>query len=192
MQRGSGVCAFVKFTISFTLRPDLCCTNHKSLWLRIRPFRLPREFSCIFVGVIYHPPSADSNKLYDCLINSLEKILARYPLGGVIIMGDFNQFDTKHLCRNTVLKKIEKNLLEETQFRFNLYSHETLVQCTCTLVHEILLAIGQSDHKPWITPDLKLLISQRQKALALGNWSETATKLFERSNNPKLDFMNHK
>ena len=42
--------------------------------------------------------------------------------------------------------------------------------------------------KPWITPDLKLLISQRQKQYT----TCYVTKLFERSNNPKLDFMNHK
>ena len=227
----------------------MCCTNHESLWLRLRPFRLPRDFSCIIVGVIYHPPSADNHELYDCLINSLDKILARYPLAGVVIMGDFNQFDHKRLCRNTSLTQIVKKATRGNAILDLIFTNMKHWYNT----PEILPAIGQSDHmsiffqslnrqqrpntttkvwipkrnpwnikaigrflndldwsvltflpscqekcdffyniilmgldtilpkksvklhcrdKPWITPDLKFLISQRQKAFVSGNLSE--------------------
>ena len=105
-QRGGGVCAFVKSNIPFVPLPDLCCPDHESLWLKLRPYRLPREYSCIVVGLVYHPPQADNNELYDHLITSLDKILASYPTAGVIVMGDFNQFDSKRLCRTRHLNKL--------------------------------------------------------------------------------------
>ena len=142
IQRGGGVCAFIKSTIPFTLIPDLCCTNHESLWLRLRPFRLQRDFSCIIVGVIYHSPSADNHELYDCLINSLDKILARYPLAGVVIMGDFNQFDHKRLCRNTSLTQIVKKATRGNAILDLIFTNMKHWYNT----PEILPAIGQSDH----------------------------------------------
>ena len=116
IQRGGGACAFVNSDILFTSLPDLCCANHKRPLLRLRPFRLPREFSFIIVGVKYHLPSADNNELYESVVNSLDKIKARYPLAGVINAGDFNQFDHKRLWRNTALEQVVKNKFGETQF----------------------------------------------------------------------------
>ena len=107
-QRGGGVCAFVRSNIPFVPLPELCCPDHEILWVKLRPYRLPREFSCIVVGLVYHPPQADDNELYDHLITSLDTILASHPTAGVIVMGDFNQFDFRRLCRNTSLKQIVK------------------------------------------------------------------------------------
>ena len=229
--------------------PDLCCPDHESLWLKLRPYRLPREYSRIVVGLVYHPPQADNNELYDHLITSLDKILASYPTAGVIVMGDFNQFDSKRLCRNTSLKQIVK---KPTRGNATLDLIFTNMK-RCYNDPEILPAIGQSDHtsvllhpvsndhrpntitkvwvrkrkqsnmqafgrflldlnwnvlsqlpdcqkmcdlfydiilmgldtifpqkpvklhcrdKVWITPEIKLLTSQRQKAFALGNTIE--------------------
>ena len=46
--------------------------------------RLPREFSCIVVGLVYHPPQADNNELHDHLVTSLDKILASHQTAGVM------------------------------------------------------------------------------------------------------------
>ena len=141
-QRGGGVCAFVKSNIPFVPLPDLCCPDHESLWLKLRPYRLPREYSSIVVGLVYHPPQADNNELYDHLITSLDKILAPYPTAGVIVMGDFNQFDSKRLCRNTSLKQIVK---KPTRGNATLDLIFTNMK-RCYNDPEILPAIGQSDH----------------------------------------------
>ena len=53
-QRGGGVCAFVRSNIPFVPLPELCCPDHEILWVKLRPYRLPREFSCIVVGLVYH------------------------------------------------------------------------------------------------------------------------------------------
>ena len=107
-QRGGGVCAFVRSSIPFVPLPELCRPDHEILWVKLRPYRLPREFSCIVVGLVYHLPQADNNELYDHLITSLDTILASHPTAGVIVMGDFNQFNFRRLCRNTSLKQIVK------------------------------------------------------------------------------------
>ena len=141
-QRRGGVCAFVKSTIPFETLHDLSCSDHECLWVKLQPYRLPREFSCIIVGVIYHSPLADNNKLYDYLITSLDKALTSFSTAGAILMGDFNEFDYKRLCRNTSLKQIVKK--------------PTRGDATLDLMltnmkrwyndHEILPAISQSDH----------------------------------------------
>ncbi|CAB3989052.1 Hypothetical predicted protein [Paramuricea clavata] len=141
-KRGGGVCVFVKSSIPFVTLPNLGCPNHECLWVKLRPYRLPREISCIIVCVLYNPPLADNNELYEYIIVSLDKILLQYPGAGVIVMGDFNQFDTKRLCRNSSLKQIVKK--------------PTRGIATLDLIltnikrwykdPDILPAIGQSDH----------------------------------------------
>ena len=81
-------------------------------------------------------------RLYDHLMTSLDTILASHPTAGVIVMGDFNQFDFRRLCRNTSLKQIVKK--------------STRGNATLDLIFtnmkswyndpEILPAIGLSDH----------------------------------------------
>ncbi|CAB4025227.1 Hypothetical predicted protein, partial [Paramuricea clavata] len=85
---------------------------------------------------------ADNNELYDHLITLLDKILASYPTAGVIVMGHFNQFDSKRLCRNTSLKQIVKKC---TRGNATLDLIFTNMKC-CYNYPEILPAIGQSDH----------------------------------------------
>ena len=85
--------------------PNLCTPDVEGLWLRLRPFRLPRELSCIFVGVFYHPPLADNNVLQDYLISTVDKLLLDHPNTGIMILGDFNHFDYKTLCRHSSLKQ---------------------------------------------------------------------------------------
>ena len=62
---GAGVCAYIKSSIPFKVLPDLQDEFFESLWLYIRPYKLPRGFSCLIVCVIYHPPANDNNALID-------------------------------------------------------------------------------------------------------------------------------
>ena len=56
-----GVCANIKegYCRYKHLKELNCCDEHESLWLNLRPTRLPRGFSCIIAAVIYHPPMSD-------------------------------------------------------------------------------------------------------------------------------------
>ena len=107
-KRGGGVCAFIKSDIPFSTLTDLCVPEIECVWLKLRPHRLPRELACILVGVIYHPPSADNTFLQDYLIASIDKLLSKFPNAGIMLMGDFNHFNYRVLCRHCSLKQTVK------------------------------------------------------------------------------------
>ena len=85
--------------IPFYTLPELSKPEIECLWLKLRPHRLPRELSGVFGGVTYHPSRADNNVLQDYLISTTDHLLAKHPNAGIMLMGDFNQFDYKLLCR---------------------------------------------------------------------------------------------
>ena len=100
-------CGSVLATISMT--PHLnCCEDHESLWLYLRPNGLPRGFSCIVAGVIYHSPKADRSLFRDHLFRSLALTEARYPNCGPLVTRDFNRLNIDGLLNPFRLKQIVK------------------------------------------------------------------------------------
>ena len=85
-----------------------CCEDHESLWLYLRPYRLPRGFSCIIADVIYHPPKADGPLFRDHLFWSLALTEARYPNCGLLVTGDFNRLNIDGLLNHFRLQQIVK------------------------------------------------------------------------------------
>ena len=60
-----------------------------------RPKRLPRGYSCIIIGVVYHFLHAKNNGMLDYLRSSMEYTEANYTNYGMILLGDFNKLDFK-------------------------------------------------------------------------------------------------
>ena len=61
----------------------------ESIWLKIRPYRLPRGTSSVLVAAVYHPPSsvADQNSMLIAhLQKNIENFLASYPQRMVILI----------------------------------------------------------------------------------------------------------
>ena len=85
---------------------ELQSDEHEVLWLNVRPRRLPRGFSSIIIGVVYHPPGADNESMRDYIRDCLTKIKALHPNCGIIIAGDFNKFDAKNVTRLFHLKHL--------------------------------------------------------------------------------------
>ena len=79
-RRDCGVCAYIKSSIGFTTIDELNNSSFESLWLYLRPNRLPRGFSCLIIGVIYHPPLEDDTNFTEHLISSLNSALIKYPM----------------------------------------------------------------------------------------------------------------
>ena len=66
--RGGGLAVYVKSKIPCKVLTTSISSITESLWLHLRPTRLPRSISSILLAVIYHPPNAtsdDNNKLYN-------------------------------------------------------------------------------------------------------------------------------
>lgn len=69
----------------------------ESLWVTIRPHRLPRHTSIVLLAVVYHPPSSNAEEnqtLLDHLLSNTDLFLTKHPDALVIITGDFNPSST--------------------------------------------------------------------------------------------------
>lgn len=73
-----GICTYVKNNINFTVLEDLQDQNYEVLWIKLRPTQLPRGFSFIVVGNVYHPPSANNQDLLQYLHSCLSSIESRF------------------------------------------------------------------------------------------------------------------
>ena len=87
---GGGVACYVAETAVYDRVHDIEDDEHEVLWIRLKPKKLPRKYSCIIIACIYHPPGADNGSLREYLITSLDAVLRRSPDCGVILSGDFN------------------------------------------------------------------------------------------------------
>ena len=68
--------------------------------------KLPRGFSSIVVGTVYHPPRADNTAMLNYLMDSLSSIETRHSNCGIILLGDFNSINIAKLKSSFQLKQI--------------------------------------------------------------------------------------
>ena len=89
VERGcGGVTCYVAETMVYDRVHDIEDDEHEVLWIRLKPKKLPRKYSCIIIACIYHPPGGDNGSLREYLITSLDAVLWRSPDCGVILSGD--------------------------------------------------------------------------------------------------------
>ena len=107
----SGVCVYIKdCDFKYKVLQELtCCQDHEIVWLHLRPTRLPRGFSCLIVGVVYHPPGAEDNSIRDHLFQSFALAESKFPNCGFIVAGDFNRLDVTRIKKHFRLKQIVKS-----------------------------------------------------------------------------------
>ena len=108
-KRGGGVCTYIKSSIDFTTIDELNDSPFESLWVYLRPNRLPRGFSCLIIGIIYHPPQDDDATFTDHLISSLDAALNKYPNAGIMFVGDFNRLNYRYISNHFNLRQTVKN-----------------------------------------------------------------------------------
>ena len=70
---------------------------------------MPRGFSCLIAGVVYHPPGAEDNSIGDHLFQSFALAESRFPNCGFIVAGDFNHLDVTRIKKHFRLKQIVKS-----------------------------------------------------------------------------------
>ncbi|XP_048590589.1 uncharacterized protein LOC125573834 [Nematostella vectensis] len=121
----------------------------ETMWIHVKPFRLPRSVSTILIGVIYHPPHAsaeDNNMLYSHVQETVDRFLRSHPEALVCVTGDFNPTSTKispvPFKRSAGLTQTVNVLTRDTG---------TLDWCLtnnpkCLQVPKQLPKIGRSDH----------------------------------------------
>ena len=60
---GGGVACYVATSMVYTRLRYIEDDEHEMLWVRPRPQKLPRKYSCIIIACIYHPPKADNGSM---------------------------------------------------------------------------------------------------------------------------------
>ena len=114
----------------------------ESQWFLMKLKRLPRGINAVILATAYHPPSSNDSLLRAHFFQNLDLILFKFPNSAIIIMGDFNQFNTANLCSSFKLKKVVTLPTRGNNILDQVYS--TLSQYY--LNAQILPPIGMSDH----------------------------------------------
>ena len=96
-------------------RLDSCDQSDvESIWISLRPHKLPREITSIILGVIYHSTSNYKEPknvvLRDHVQNNLDSLLFKKPKALVLLTGDFNAsstgFKMKYITQVNHLKQL--------------------------------------------------------------------------------------
>ena len=134
---GGGVCAYIKSSIPFKVLQDLQDEYFESLWLYLRPYKLPQGFSCLIVSVIYHLSAGDNNALIDHITSKLDLALIKHPNAGI-----FNRCPVSALLRHFGLKQIVN---QPTRKKVTLDLILTNMSDCCNPT-SVISPIGLSDH----------------------------------------------
>lgn len=116
-----GVCVYVDCHTPCQRLSDFETPEVESLWLNIRPFRLPRAVTTLLLGVVYHPPSSGAEEnanLLDLIRRNVDSFLCKHPEGLAVVCGDFNPPSTglteKQMKQYTSLTQVVKVLTRDT------------------------------------------------------------------------------
>jgi hypothetical protein len=155
--RGGEVCVYIKSDITCVRRLDLENNRFECLWLCLRPRRLPRPLSGIVICVVYHPPGlpvSGHDDFNEYLINTTDVIRNKYPDHGLVITGDFNDFETGTLMSSQNVKQVVDKPARETAI-LDLIITNLHQLCQCP---HILAPLGSSDHNivHWHPSDVKI------------------------------------
>ena len=143
-QRGGGVSLYISEKMIPSIVSDINVPDDLEIvWCHIRPHRLPRENSNIFLAAVYSPPNDGKEQdLIDHIINTIDELKSKHPTAGFAIMGDFNQLKTDIICTNTSLLQIVKSPTRNTAILDKILTNMKGFYD----VPEIISPIGMSDH----------------------------------------------
>ena len=102
-----GVGLYIHDSIKFKPLDEFSDPDFESLWVWLRPRRLPRGFPCLVAGTIYHPQLGVNNSgMLNHLTTTLTDIVGQYPGCGIFVCGDFNRLSLSRLTSQFKLKQI--------------------------------------------------------------------------------------
>jgi hypothetical protein len=94
---GGGVICYIRdFIPVMKIWNELNDEQLETLWITLRPRRLPRGITHVTICIVYHPPKANDWQMCQHLIHSFDSIKQRFPLSGFFIVGDFNHMKDKY------------------------------------------------------------------------------------------------
>ncbi|KAI4889410.1 hypothetical protein NFI96_034097 [Prochilodus magdalenae] len=154
--KGGGVCVFVnnRWCSDIKTVEKHCSTDIELLMVKCRPFYLPREFSAVFILVVYIPPRANSATALGLLHDAISKQETAHPDAVFIVCGDFNNCNL-----GTVLPKYHQHvsfLTRENNILDQVYSNVRGGYKAAARPH-----FGRSDHiSVFLYPAYRQLLKQ--------------------------------
>lgn len=90
--KGGGVCMYIRdsWCRNIAVRERICNSELELLCVTLRPHYLPREFTNIFVCVVYIPPSANAGRAASQIAECVHRLLHVKPDAPMLVLGDFN------------------------------------------------------------------------------------------------------
>ena len=98
-KKGGGVAIYINenWCNNINIEKQHCCPNIEFLSVSLRPKYLPREFTNVYITVVYIPPSADKTIAANLLKDNISVLEDKKPESLRIILGDMNRCDPKLL-----------------------------------------------------------------------------------------------
>ena len=141
-RQGGGVACYVRDSIPCTVLTDFDEPELETLWLMLRPARMPRWLTHVVVGIIYHPPNANNRRMIDHILNSIEQISRAHPNSGIAVVGDFNRLPDGPL-RNYPLRQLVRSNTRKSALLDKIYTNMSEWYNLPTVIPQI----GSSDHR---------------------------------------------
>ncbi len=105
--RGGGLCVYInkEWCNNAAVISKHCSSLVEFMFVKCRPFYLPREFTAIVIAAVYIPPCANAKDALRELYSAISEQQTNNPDGFFIIAGDFNHANLK-----TVLPKFYQHV----------------------------------------------------------------------------------
>ncbi len=90
--RGGGLCVYVNegwFT-NCGLVNSYCSEAIELMTVKCRPYYLPREFTAVFITIVYIAPGVNANEALQELHETISSLQIKHPEAFYVVAGDFN------------------------------------------------------------------------------------------------------
>ena len=95
LKRGGGIAVYINKTwckdSHATVKKQICNADIELMGVVLRPYYLPREFSCVVLLTVYCPPDGNVTSARDTIFSTVASFQTHYPNSLILVNGDFNQ-----------------------------------------------------------------------------------------------------
>ena len=105
-KKGGGVAIYLKNSLPCKRWFENENPGFETIWITVRPQKLPSNIGQLIVVAVYHPPDAKNHLMLRHLQVNLEILLQKFPDSGIIVLGDLNQLPVKAISQGFRLQQI--------------------------------------------------------------------------------------
>ena len=160
--RGGGIAIYIneRWCNNYSINKQLCTPDIELLTVNLRPFYLPREFTNVYVTMLYIPPSANHIQAQDILQNQVNKLLETKPDSLNIIMGDTNRCDLRNILGSSFTQYVTCSTRKEAILDVFFCNAKQAYRC------KSMAPIGSSDHNMlYMLPKYRNKLKQTKPAV---------------------------